>query len=136
MKFKYCSLTICNGRGWASPRLTQSASGCVIAAHILDDIENSGFTPRLFITDRASAEIKGPLERQVKDLNVIINHANWEDLRRQQSQAREQFRKESRQVDEENNKDPIDYNDKTVHKLTTIERILLLRDVEESMKPP
>ena len=39
-------------------------------------------------------------------------------------------------MDEENNEDPIDYNDKTVHKLTTRERILLIRDVEESLKPP
>ena len=99
-------------------------------------IQNSGFTPRLFITDRASAEIKGPLERQIKDLNVIHNHANWEDLKRQQNQARELFREESKQVDKENNEDPIDYNDKTVHELTTRERILLLRDVEESLKPP
>ena len=111
-------------------------SGCVIAAHILDDIGNSGLTSRLFITDRASAEINGPLERQIKDLSVINNHANWEDLRKQQNQAREQFRRESKQVDEEDNKEPIDYNDKTVNKLTTRERILLLRGVEERMKPP
>ena len=116
-RFRYCSLSICNGCGWASPRLTQSASGCVIAAHILDEIQNRRFTPRLFITDRASSEIKGPLERQIKDLNVIHNHANWEDLKRQQNQAREQFREESKQVDEENNEDPIDYNDKTVQNL-------------------
>ena len=107
-----------------------------MAAHILDEIQNSRFIPRLFITDRGSSEIKGPLERQIKDLNVIHNHANWEDLKMQQNQAREQFREESKQVEEENNKGPIDYNDKTVHKLTTRERILLPRDIEDSLKPP
>ena len=39
-------------------------------------------------------------------------------------------------MDKENNKDPIDYNNKTVHELTTRERILLLRDVKENLKPP
>ena len=122
--------------GLASPRLTQSGSGCTIAAHVLDKIANSGFNPCLFITDRASTEIKGPLERLIKDLNLIINHANWEDLKRQQTQATERFRKESREVDKENNNDQVDYNDKTVHELTTRERILQIKDVKENMKPP
>ena len=76
------------------------------------------------------------MERLIKDLNLIINHANWEDLKRQQTQATERFRKESREVDKENNNNPVDYNDKTVHELTTRERILQIKDVKENMKPP
>jgi hypothetical protein len=90
----------------------------------------------VFIRDRASTEIKGPLERQIKDLNVIINNANWENLKRQQTQATERFRKESKEVDKENNNNPVNYNGKTVHELTRRDRILLLKDVKENMKPP
>ena len=76
------------------------------------------------------------MERLIKDLNLIINHANWQDLKRQQTQATERFRKESREVDKENNNDPVDYYDKTVHELTTRERIRQIKDIKENMKPP
>ena len=67
---------------------------------------------------------------------MINNHTNWEDLKKQQNHGREQFRAKSRQVDDQANEEPTDYNNKKVHELTTREKILLLRDVAGSMKPP
>ena len=48
----------------------------------------------MFITIRAASEIKGPIEKLLKDLNVVGNTTNYEILSKTQKEATEQWRKD------------------------------------------
>ena len=77
---KYLSLICCNGCGMAHTKLGAEATSGFISQHCLDFIFFSGFTPRLLITDKAAAEVKGRMEELIQDLNVVINSANYKEL--------------------------------------------------------
>ena len=83
---KYLSLICCNGCGMAHTKLSEVATSGVISEHCFEFIFFSGFTPRLLITDKAKSEVKGRMEELIKDLNVVINHTNYETLKLQQDE--------------------------------------------------
>ena len=135
---KYLSLLCCNGCGMAHTKLGAEATSGFISSHCLDFIFFSGFTPRLLITDKAASEVKGRMEELIQNLNVVINKANYKELKREKEEIEKRHKERAEANSEKEQTESIneDEGGKLLKDLTTTERNLVLNDASEDDQPP
>ena len=100
----------------------------------------------MFITDRAASEIKGDMEKLIEDANTT-NYGLLSQIKKEATKQwgidkvtypkdLEQGHKRNTEEDTNNNDNYIDFDGKTLQELRTKEKLMLLRDAEQSIKPP